>query len=202
MRKLLYIFYTILASYPVIFLLVLATVGVIYLGTGYRPVEARYEALLAERVQLKQERKRLAEELEGIRQGDLQKRIQIFSNEFLATDDLDEARLLGILNTALAASGWSIESAAIKMEEMPEEALGLGALVVTYEGRAQGLTLSDDSSFLPTYSLMQACTYLWRKSPIKDFSRICIERDTEGYEVDLDVVYLTRAVIEREEVQE
>lgn len=202
MRKLLYIFYTILASYPVIFLLVLATVGVIYLGTGYRPVEARYEALLAERVQLKQERKRLAEELEGIRQGDLQKRIQIFSNEFLATDDLDEARLLGILNTALAASGWSIESAAIKMEEMPEEALGLGALVVTYEGRAQGLTLSDDSSFLPTYSLMQACTYLWRKSPIKDFSRICIERDTEGYEVDLDVVYLTRAVTEREEVQE
>ena len=202
MRKLLYIFYTILASYPVIFLLVLATVGVIYLGTGYRPVEARYEALLAERVQLKQERKRLAEELEGIRQGDLQKRIQIFSNEFLATDDLDEARLLGILNTALAASGWSIESAAIKMEEMPEEALGLGALVVTYEGRAQGLTLSDDSSFLPTYSLMQACTYLWRKSPIKDFSRICIERDSEGYEVDLDVVYLTRAVIEREEVQE
>ena len=202
MRKLLYIFYTILASYPVIFLLVLATVGVIYLGTGYRPVEARYEALLAERVQLKQERKRLAEELEGIRQGDLQKRIQIFSNEFLATDDLDEARLLGILNTALAASGWSIESAAIKMEEMPEEALGLGALVVTYEGRAQGLTLSDDSSFLPTYSLMQACTYLWRKSPIKDFSRICIERDTEGYEVDLDVVYLTRAVTEREEAEE
>lgn len=202
MRKLLYIFYTILASYPVIFLLVLATLGVIYLGTGYRPVEARYEALLAERVQLKQERKRLAEELEGIRQGDLQKRIQIFSNEFLATDDLDEARLLGILNTALAASGWSIESAAIKMEEMPEEALGLGALVVTYEGRAQGLTLSDDSSFLPTYSLMQACTYLWRKSPIKDFSRICIERDTEGYEVDLDVVYLMRAVTEREEAEE
>ena len=202
MRKLLYIFYTILASYPVIFLLVLATVGVIYLGTGYRPVEARYEALLAERVQLKQERKRLAEELEGIRQGDLQKRIQIFSNEFLATDDLDEARLLGILNTALAASGWSIESAAIKMEEMPEEALGVGALVVAYEGRAQGLTLSDDSSFLPTYSLMQACTYLWRKSPIKDFSRICIERDTEGYEVDLDVVYLMRAVTEREEAEE
>ena len=202
MRKLLYILYTILASYPVIFLLVLATVGVVYLGTGYRPVEAQYEALLAERVQLKQERKRLAEELEGIRQGDLQKRIQIFSNEFLATDDLDEARLLGILNTALAASGWSIESAAIKMEEMPEEALGLGALVVTYEGRAQGLTLSDDSSFLPTYSLMQACTYLWRKSPIKDFSRICIERDTEGYEVDLDVVYLMRAVTEREEAEE
>jgi len=49
---------------------------------------------------------------------------------------------------------------------------------------------------------MQACTYLWRKSPIKDFSRICIERDTEGYEVDLDVVYLMRAVTEREEAEE
>ncbi len=202
MRKLLYILYTILASYPVIFLLVLATVGVIYLGTGYRPVEAHYEALLAERVQLKQDRQRLAEELEGMRQGDLLKRIQIFSNEFLAADEVEEARLTGVLNTALAASGWSIESAAIKMEEMPEEVLGLGALVVAYEGRAQGLVLSDDSSFLPTHSLMQACTYLWRKSPIKDFSRICIERDSKGYRVDLDVVYLMRALTESEEVEE
>lgn len=201
MRKLLYIFYTFLACYPVIFLLLLATVGVIYLGTGYRPIEARYEALLAERVQLKQERKRLAEELEGMRQGDLQKRLQIFSNEFLPADEVGEERLLGIIKTALAASGWSIESAAIKMEEIPEEALGLGALVVAYEGRAQGLILSDDSSFLPAHSLLQACTYLWRKSPTKDFSRIYIERDARGFGLELDVVYLMRAVTESEEVE-
>ena len=83
MRKALYTFYTMLASYPVILLLLLSSAGVIYLGTGYRPIEARYELLLEERMEVKRERQRLAKELEGMRQGDLRKRLQIFSNEFI-----------------------------------------------------------------------------------------------------------------------
>ncbi|NCG09071.1 MAG: hypothetical protein GWO81_05825 [Verrucomicrobia bacterium] len=198
MRKILYLIYTLLASYPVILLLLLTTAAVTYLGTGYRPIEARYEALLAERVKLKQDRQRLAEELEGMRQGDLQKRLQIFSKEFIVEDEIDEDRLLGIPSTAFAASGWSLGSVAIKEREMPEEALGLGSLVALYEGRSQGLTLSDGSSFLPTNSLLQACTYLWRKSPTKDFSRIYIERDSTGYRTELEIVYLMRRATESE----
>lgn len=201
MRKILYIFYTLLASYPVILLLLLTTAAVIYLGTGYRPIEARYEALLAERVQLKQERQRLAEELEGMRQGDLQKRLQIFSKEFVAEDSVDEDRLLAIPNAAFAASGWTLESVAIKEQEMPEGSMGLGSLIATYEGRSQGLTLNDGSSFLPTNSLLQACTYLWRKSPTKDFSRLYIERDSRGYRTELEVIYLMRRATESEEVE-
>lgn len=201
MRKILYIFYTLLASYPVILLLLLTTAAVIYLGTGYRPIEARYEALLAERVQLKQERQRLAEELEGMRQGDLQKRLQIFSKEFVAEDSVDEDRLLAIPNAAFAASGWTLESVAIKEQEMPEGSMGLGSLIATYEGRSRGLTLNDGSSFLPTNSLLQACTYLWRKSPTKDFSRLYIERDSRGYRTELEVIYLMRRATESEEVE-
>ncbi len=201
MRKILYLFYTLLASYPVILLLLLMTAAVIYLGTGYRPIEARYEALLAERVKLKQERQRLAEELEGMRQGDLQKRLQIFSKEFVAEDEVDEDRLLAIPNTAFAASGWTLESVAIKEQEMPERSLGLGSLVATYEGRTQGITLNDGSSFLPTNSLLQASTYLWRKSPTKDFSRLFIERDSRGYRTELEVVYLLSRAAESEEAE-
>jgi hypothetical protein len=201
MRKTLYIFYTLLASYPVIFLLLLMTAAVIYLGTGYRPIEARYEALLAERVKLKQERQRLAEELEGMRQGDLQKRLQIFSKEFVTEDEVAEDRLLAIPNTAFAASGWTLESVAIKKQEMPEGSLGLGSLIATYEGRTQGITLNDGSSFLPTNSLLQACTYLWRKSPTKDFSRLFIERDSRGYRTELEVVYLLSQAAESEEAE-
>jgi hypothetical protein len=201
MRKTLYLFYTLLASYPVILLLLSATAAVIYLGTGYRPIEARYEALLAERVQLKQERQRLAEELEGMRQGDLQKRLQIFSKEFVSDDEKDTDRLLAITNTAFAASGWNLGSVAIMEEETPEAALGLGYLIAKYEGRAQGLTLNDGSSFLPTNGLLQACSYLWRKSPIKDFSRIYIERDSRGYRTELEVVYLLSQAVESEETE-
>ncbi|CAI8282543.1 MAG: Uncharacterised protein [Opitutia bacterium UBA7350] len=201
MRKLLYTFYTLLASYPVIFILFVVSVAIVYLGTGYRPIEARYEALLAERIALKQERQRLAQELEGMRQGDLQKRLQIFSNEFLSELETSEKTLVGITNTAFSASGWIIESASIKKEEMPDDTLGLGSIVVTYEGRSQGTTLNDGTAFLPANTLLQACTYLWRKSPTKDFSRIYIERDSRGYRTEMDVIYLIQKA-EESEVEE
>lgn len=198
MRKFLYTSYTLLASYPVIVLLLLASAVIIYLGTGYRPIEERYEELLAERIELKQERQRLAEELEGMRQGDLQKRLQIFSNEFLTEDAVSEKNLIGVTNTAFAASGWVIQSATIKEEEIPDDTLGLGSLLVAYEGRSQGMTLSDGTAFLPSNSLLQACTYLWRKSPTKDFSRIYIERDSMGYRTEMEVIYLIRRADENE----
>ena len=67
--KALYTFYTMLASIRSSCCCCLSA-GVIYLGTGYRPIEARYELLLEERMEVKRERRRLAKELEGMRQGD------------------------------------------------------------------------------------------------------------------------------------
>jgi hypothetical protein len=124
-----------------------------------------------------------------MRQGDLRKRLEIFSNEFLADDEIEEKSLLKIPSAAFAASGWSLNSVEVLRYEEPEEELGLGLIVAGYNGRSERSVLNDGSSFLPSYALLQACTYLWRKSPTKDFSRIKIERDANGYSTRVEIVY-------------
>lgn len=201
MRKALYTFYTMLASYPVILLLLLSSAGVIYLGTGYRPIEARYELLLEERMEVKRERQRLAKELEGMRQGDLRKRLQIFSNEFINEQQMEDKRLLNIVDMAFQASGWKLDKANVMQFNETNNELGLGLLAVAYTGQTQRTLMGDGSEFLPAHTLLQACNYLWRKAPIKDFCRIRIERNATGFQTDLEVVY-PLAETEIEEVSE
>jgi hypothetical protein len=189
MRRFLYTFYNLLASYLVIFFLLAGSFFLIYLGTGYRPIEASYEALLEKRVELKRERQRLAEELDGMRQGDLRKRLEIFSEQFIVKSEVNQVDLLKILRTNYNASGWRLGNVTIAEQEMPDNELGLGLVAAVYKGRSLGTNLSDGSLFLPMHSLLQASSYSWRKPPIKDFYQIRVERDADGYLATLGVIY-------------
>ena len=87
MRKRLYHFYNILASYPVIALLLAGFVGLFYVARQYRPVELQRQAMYLQQIELKQELKALQKELTGIEQTDLRRRYMLFNDEFLKPAD-------------------------------------------------------------------------------------------------------------------
>ena len=83
MRKRLCHFYNILASYPVIMLLLAGLVALIYLARQYYPLELQRQAKQSQLMELKQELQALEQELTGIEQSDLRMRYMLFNEEFL-----------------------------------------------------------------------------------------------------------------------
>ena len=85
MRKRLCHFYNILASYPVIVLLLAGLVALIYLARQYYPLELQRQAKHSQRMELKQELQALQQELTGIEQSDLRMRYMLFNDCLLYT---------------------------------------------------------------------------------------------------------------------
>ena len=83
MRKRLCYFYNILASYPVIVLLLAGLVGLFYLARQHYPLEMQLQAKNLQRIELKQELKALQQKLKSIEQNDLRMRYVLFNEEFL-----------------------------------------------------------------------------------------------------------------------
>ena len=93
MRKRLCYFYNILASYPVIALLVAGLVGLFYLARQHYPLDMQRQAKNLQRMELKQELQLLQQKLKSIEQNDLRMRYMLFNEEFLKTADAESEAL-------------------------------------------------------------------------------------------------------------
>jgi hypothetical protein len=191
MRKRLYYFYNILASYPVIVLLLAGFVGLIYLAREHHPLELERQEKNLLRMELKQELNALQQELIGIEQNDLRMRYILFNEEFLTQTDAQAEILKRRFAKTFEVYGWTLQAAKVEQLEIATEQ---SAASNPKETRVQGIMLDLNASatnqpqtaeepFLPLYSVTQCLNYLWSRPPIKDYQLIEIVRTKEGYEL-------------------
>jgi len=189
MRKRLCHFYNILASYPVIVLLLAGLVGLLYLARLCYPLEMQRQAKHSQRMELKQELQALQQEMTGIEQSDLRMRYMLFNEEFLKTADAQPEALKSQFTQAFKVHGWILQTAEVAELEIPTEQ---GRASDSNQARIQGIMLdlsasarnspqADGEPFLPLYSLTQCLNYLWSRPPLKEYQQIELARTHDGY---------------------
>ena len=193
MRKRLYILYNYLTSYPVIALLLAATVLIVYSGRQYRPFELEQQALLLQNMELSQERQELMKELNSLRQEDLRKRYILFNQDFLALSEANADYLENTLKSVFEANGWLISGTEIvPLDSEVDADLEEAAVEYGVQGRECIIKVSaprkeneGDENFLPLYSLTQCIRFLWSRSPVMECRSIELSRLGDGYEATL-----------------
>ena len=158
MRKRLCYFYNILASYPVIVLLLAGLVGLFYLARQHYPLEMQLQAKNLQRMELKQELKALQQKLKSIEQNDL--RMQTAEVAELETP-IDQGRM------------------------MDSNQARIQGIMLDLSASATNSPQVDGAPFLPLYSLTQCLNYLWSRPPLKEYQQIEIVRTQDGYELQV-----------------
>ena len=189
MRKRLCHFYNIVASYPVIVLLLAGLVALIYLARQYYPLELQRQAKLSQIMELKQELQALQQELTGIEQSDLRMRYMLFNEEFLKKANAQPEALKSQFTQAFEVHGWILQTAEVaKLEINTEQGRASDSNQPRIQGIMLDLTASATNSlqangepFLPLYSLTQCLNYLWSRPPLKEYQQIELARTTDGY---------------------
>ena len=189
MRKRLCHFYNILASYPVIVLLLAGLVALIYLARQYYPLELQRQAKHQERMELKQELQALQQELIGIEQSDLRMRYMLFNEEFLKTADANPESLKSQFTQAFAVHGWILQEAEVSELEISTEQgkasdsnlARIQGIMLDLSASARNLPQADGEPFLPLYSLTQCMNYLWSRPPLKEYQQIELVRTHDSY---------------------
>jgi len=189
MRKRLCHFYNILASYPVIVLLLAGLVALIYLARQYYPLELQRQAKHSQRMELKQELQTLQQELTGIEQSDLRMRYMLFNEEFLKKADAQPEALKSQFSQAFEVHGWVLQDAEVaELEISTEQAKASDSNLARIQGimldlsaSARNLPQADGEPFLPLYSLTQCMNYLWSRPPLKEYQQIEIVRTHDSY---------------------
>ena len=203
MRRQLYTLYNLLASYPIIALLLIATVALVYFGQQYRPLESQRQTKLTQSMQLFQERKELEQELTSTEQKDLRKRYILFNQSFISKDQADAQTLKETLAPAFLAHGWTLKSP-------PTDAIVSELIILDEEKNVRstdnnkitihGATLNlwatasnnpstDKEPFLPLYSLTECIKYLWSRPPTHEYQKIKIVRTSEGFALEASLFF-------------
>ena len=189
MRKRLCHFYNILASYPVIVLLLAGLVALIYLARQYYPLELQRQAKHSQTMELKQELQALQQELTGIEQSDLRMRYMLFNEEFLKKADAQPEALKSQFTQAFEVHGWVLQEAEVaELEISSEQAKASDSNIARIQGimldlsaSARNLPQADGEPFLPLYSLTQCMNYLWSRPPLKEYQQIELVRTYDSY---------------------
>ena len=189
MRKRLCYFYNILASYPVIVLLLAGLVALIYLARQYYPLELQRQAKHSQRMELKQELQALQQELTGIEQSDLRMRYMLFNEEFLKKADAHPEALKSQFSQAFKVNGWVLQEAEVaELEISTEQGKASDSNLARIQGIMLDLSASatnspqiDGAPFLPLYSLTQCLNYLWSRPPLKEYQQIELVRTHDSY---------------------
>ena len=189
MRKRLCHFYNILASYPVIVLLLAGLVALIYLARQYYPLELQRQAKHSQRMELKQELQALQQELTGIEQSDLRMRYMLFNEEFLKKADAHPEALKSQFSQAFKVNGWVLQEAEVGELEIPTEQgkasdsnqARIQGIMLDLSASARNLPQADGEPFLPLYSLTQCMNYLWSRPPLKEYQQIELVRTHDSY---------------------
>ena len=189
MRKRLCHFYNILASYPVILLLLAGLVALIYLARQYYPLELQRQAKHSQRMELKQELQALQQELTGIEQSDLRMRYMLFNEEFLKKADAQPEALKSQFTQAFEVHGWVLQEAEVAELEISTEQgkasdsnlARIQGIMLDLSASARNLPQADGEPFLPLYSLTQCMNYLWSRPPLKEYQQIELVRTHGSY---------------------
>ena len=192
MRKLLCRIYNLMASYPVLVVLILATATIVYLGQQYRPIEKEERRELASIMQLRQERQAHEQELNNVEVADLARRYALFNEKFITKEDQAKPLLIEDISKALKAYGWELKQHSFEsMEEPgalpqgePEEDFRIQASLLKIVATTISPEVSAKEPFLPLDSLFKAKKYLWRRSPHSEYQRIKISRNDAGFEME------------------
>ena len=189
MRKRLCHFYNILASYPVIVLLLAGLVALIYLARQYYPLELQRQAKHSQKMELKQELQALQQELTGIEQSDLRMRYILFNEEFLKKADAQPEALKSQFSQAFEVHGWVLQEAEVTELEISTEQSKVSdsnlariqGIMLDLSASARNLPQADGEPFLPLYSLTQCMNYLWSRPPLKEYQQIELVRTHDSY---------------------
>ena len=189
MRKRFCHFYNILASYPVIVLLLAGLVALIYLARQYYPLELQRQAKHSQRMELKQELQALQQELTGIEQSDLRMRYMLFNEEFLKKADAQPEALKSQFSQAFKVNGWVLQEAEVAELEISTEQgkasdsnlARIQGIMLDLSASARNLPQADGEPFLPLYSLTQCMNYLWSRPPLKEYQKIELFRTHDSY---------------------
>ena len=189
MRKRFCHFYNILASYPVIVLLLAGLVALIYLARQYYPLELQRQAKHSQRMELKQELQALQQELTGIEQSDLRMRYMLFNEEFLKKADAQPEALKSQFTQAFDVHGWVLQEAEVAELEISTEQgkasdsnlARIQGIMLDLSASARNLPQADGEPFLPLYSLTQCMNYLWSRPPLKEYQQIELVRTHDSY---------------------
>ena len=189
MRKRLCHLYNILASYPVIVLLLAGLVALIYLARQYYPLELQRQAKHSQRMELKQELQALQQELTGIEQSDLRMRYMLFNEEFLKKADAQPEALKSQFTQAFEVHGWILQAAEVTELEISTEQgkasdsnlARIQGIMLDLSASARNLPQADGEPFLPLYSLTQCMNYLWSRPPLKEYQQIELVRTHDSY---------------------
>ena len=189
MRKRLCHFYNIVASYPVIVLLLAGLVALIYLARQYYPLELQRQAKLSQIMELKQELQALQQELTGIEQSDLRMRYMLFNEEFLKKANAQPEALKSQFTQAFEVHGWILQEAEVaELENSTEQRKSsdsnqarIQGIMLDLSASARNLPQADGEPFLPLYSLTQCMNYLWSRPPLKEYQQIELVRTHDSY---------------------
>ena len=189
MRKRLCHFYNILASYPVIVLLLAGLVALIYLARQYYPLELQRQAKHSQKMELKQELQALQQELTGIEQSDLRMRYILFNEEFLKKADAQPEALKSQFSQAFEVHGWVLQEAEVTELEISTEQSKVSdsnlariqGIMLDLSASARNSPQADGEPFLPLYSLTQCMNYLWSRPPLKEYQQIELVRTHDSY---------------------
>ena len=203
MRRKFYRLYNLLASYPAIALLLIATVTLIFFGQQYRPLENQLQSKLTQSMQLRQEQKNLEQELTSTEQKDLRKRYILFNQSFISKDEAKAPLLKESLAPAFLAHGWTLQSP-------PNDALVPELIILETEKNTtdttsdtiliHGVTLNlwatalnkpstNEEPFLPLYSLTECIKYLWSRPPTHEYQKIKIVRTSDGFALEATLFF-------------
>ncbi|MEC8330343.1 MAG: hypothetical protein VXZ45_04340 [Verrucomicrobiota bacterium] len=203
MRRQFYRLYNLLASYPVIALLLIATVALVYFGQQYRPLESMRQIKLTQSMQLRQEQKDLEKELTSTEQKDLRKRYILFNQSFISKDEANAQLLKESLAPAFLAHGWTLQNppsdAAVPelvIIETGKNTIDTGNDEIIINGATLNLWASalnkpstNEEPFLPLYSLTECIKYLWSRPPTHEYQHIKIVRTTEGFALEASLFF-------------
>ena len=189
MRKRLCHFYNILASYPVIVLLLAGIVVLVYIARQYYPLELQRQAKYSQMMELKQELQALEQELTGIEQSDLRMRYMLFNEEFLEKADAQPEALKIQFSQAFEVHGWILQATEVaELEISTEQAKASDSNLARIQGImldlsaiARNLPQANGEPFLPLYSLTQCMNYLWSRPPLKEYQKIELVRTHDSY---------------------
>ena len=189
MRKRLCHFYNILASYPVIMLLLAGLVALIYLARQHYPLELQRQAKQSQLMELKLELQALEQELTGIEQSDLRMRYILFNEKFLKKADAQPEALKSQFSQAFEVHGWVLQEAEVTELEISTEQgkasdsnlARIQGIMLDLSASARNLPQADGEPFLPLYSLTQCINYLWSRPPLKEYQQIELVRTHDSY---------------------
>ncbi len=160
------------------------------MGGQYKPLELVQVQKLDTKMQLKQKRNAMQEDLVDIEMVDLAKRYTLFNQDFLKLSDLEDGTFFQKIENTLETYGWVLERIeevfvddATEQGKSPAQSkvANINGVIVHFEAISLRQEQTADDPFLPLYASTNAMKFMWSRSPFKEYQRFKLSRLDDGY---------------------